>query len=644
MAKVESARISSAESLTIINAFRILGLEVSASPSAVVARTNELQTLLRIKKIPAYPTDIPVFPPPERSPESVAAAAHTLEDPSTRLREEAAWFRSRTPIDTAALAALQENKAAQAMTLWSRAAAQAPRSEDRLHYQHNFAVLKLCLAEMAVSASDATPKAWKEAFSCWAPVLESDEFWKSLIASSPARTDPRCRPATPIEARDLVGFVLAHAVVTHAMRAVNAGEYQVAASWFALLDHDQFPARFLSAAKEEVAESLVESIRTHLNGIDAQLKKGHHIIRVQEEGEAPSSSNASPSDASTSLEGIDAAVENQLSAARTLFDILIAVTSASHPAVLSVTDGLAEAHQFTGVYFGSYRQAPEKGRAIIEAGLRFAASDAVQAALQQNLRVASWNLAFPRLLKALEAKQYAQAETAYRELQTLVDNDEEAALIRSYREPLNLLRLLRDGTPVDKVPSLWRFNGIGTWLYGETDVDAESGTFVSTLYFTFVFIPLFVIARYRISNVGADTYRFYSKLKVSGGQKAWNIAVSVALAAAVIISAASEQPRSRATSSPTSVPSHGSSAAPSPSVAPSAPPASASRPPASSTRAFLAADIDRRRPLLDAEKAQLKAERSAIEQEQGVLASLRERIENRRALYPGGLPPAEYAQ
>jgi hypothetical protein len=630
-------RTAAVEELTSTNAFRILGLEISASLPAIVARSNELQTLLKINRVPSYPNDLPLFPPPDRSLETIAAVAHRLDSPATRLQAEATWFHRRTPIDTAALTALQEKKTAQALTLWARAAAQAPRPDDRLHYQHNIAVLRLCLSEMGTNVADSAPKAWQEVLSSWLPILTSNDFWRTLVAASPIGTDPRCQPTTPDEIRDFVGVALARAVERRAIHAAKAEDYQAAADWLALLQEGEFPAVFAEAAKLEFAASLVENIQAQIKEISSQLKAAREVANSQK---AAAAANSPAATASGDLEEIDANLERRLASARILLDMLIATTSTSHPTVLSVTDILAETHQSVGGYYGTYRHDPERAHRITEAGLRFAVSEGVRAALGRELRVTAWNLAFPRLLKAIEAKDYGKAQAAFKELETLVDTEDEAKLVQSYRQPLSFLRVTRDGTPIKKVPTLSRINGFGTWLAGRSDTDNETSTYVSNLYFTALFIPLFVIARYRVSDAGDESYHFFSKQRLTQGQKAWNVVLGLAMAIAIIVGMASEQTKPNAKS-----PSPYRSSTPSaPYAAPSAPPSPAPPSPRSSPRALLAAEIDRRRPLLELEQAAVDKEAETIRREENALTDLRADIESRRSLYPNGLPPTEYAQ
>ena len=95
-------------------------------------------------------------------------------------------------------------------------------------------------------------------------------------------------------------------------------------------------------------------------------------------------------------------------------------------------------------------------------------------------------------------------------------------------------KLLGELRPISSAPSLYIINGIGTTLYGSSDPDNDTGSYLSTYYFVFFFIPLFPICRYRvIPTVGG--YRFIGKAPLRTFDK-WHIAVSLGLIAWMFIS------------------------------------------------------------------------------------------------------------
>jgi hypothetical protein len=60
------------------------------------------------------------------------------------------------------------------------------------------------------------------------------------------------------------------------------------------------------------------------------------------------------------------------------------------------------------------------------------------------------------------------------------------------------------------VPRLWTFNGVGFTVYGATDHDAVTGSYMTTYYFVSLFIPLFPICRYRVIRSG-NVYQFLDR-------------------------------------------------------------------------------------------------------------------------------------
>jgi len=63
---------------------------------------------------------------------------------------------------------------------------------------------------------------------------------------------------------------------------------------------------------------------------------------------------------------------------------------------------------------------------------------------------------------------------------------------------------------ITSAPSLSTVNGIGFKLYGRSDFDHETSSYLSTYYFVFFFIPLFPIRRYRVIERN-NVYKFLGK-------------------------------------------------------------------------------------------------------------------------------------
>jgi hypothetical protein len=88
-------------------------------------------------------------------------------------------------------------------------------------------------------------------------------------------------------------------------------------------------------------------------------------------------------------------------------------------------------------------------------------------------------------------------------------------------------RLFKDLQPISEAPSLSTINGIGFKLYGSTDTDLETGSYLATYYFTFFFIPIFPIRRYRVIDTGGG-YKFLGKAPLRTFDL-WHIAISIGI-------------------------------------------------------------------------------------------------------------------
>ena len=79
-------------------------------------------------------------------------------------------------------------------------------------------------------------------------------------------------------------------------------------------------------------------------------------------------------------------------------------------------------------------------------------------------------------------------------------------------------RLFGDLQPISSAPKLFTYNGCGLTLYGNTDPDPASGSYVATYYFVFLFVPIFPISRYRVISSG-NSYRFLGKASLRAFDK-----------------------------------------------------------------------------------------------------------------------------
>lgn len=88
--------------------------------------------------------------------------------------------------------------------------------------------------------------------------------------------------------------------------------------------------------------------------------------------------------------------------------------------------------------------------------------------------------------------------------------------------------------PIDKVPGLSTVNGIGQMLYGKRDVWSD-GSYVTTLFFTFLFCPVIPLSSWRVQDAGSGSYRFYFGTRLSTLARWWRKGIAAFAAATAVV-------------------------------------------------------------------------------------------------------------
>ncbi len=88
--------------------------------------------------------------------------------------------------------------------------------------------------------------------------------------------------------------------------------------------------------------------------------------------------------------------------------------------------------------------------------------------------------------------------------------------------------------PIKKAPSLHTVNGIGSMLYGRYKPDPGSGLYIATLWFVFVFLPVFPIAAYLVRKGSGNSWTFYAKASLPPFARIWRLGFAAVVVAAVV--------------------------------------------------------------------------------------------------------------
>ncbi|MCI0435985.1 MAG: hypothetical protein L0271_20450 [Gemmatimonadetes bacterium] len=211
-----------------VNAFRVTGLPVTASPLDVTRRGERLKMQEKLgMQSAASGSAMPLTPPPDG--DAVRAALQRLHDPERRLIDELFWFwpADPGPGGDEALDRLAAGDASGAIAVWTR---REREMTEQYVSTHNLAVFAHAFAldlehgtngGLDEGARRQREVYWGEAFRRWRILLEQEGFWSRLTARIRELDDPRLTTGTARRLREGLPLAL---VSINASLAVRAAE------------------------------------------------------------------------------------------------------------------------------------------------------------------------------------------------------------------------------------------------------------------------------------------------------------------------------------------------------------------------------------------------------------------------------------
>jgi tetratricopeptide (TPR) repeat protein len=406
-----------------------------------------------------------------------------------------------------------------------------------------------CLARLveltAMDAARFEPNDWTTALLNWHLLLSRDDYWEVTTALELCGSfEPPACSSEVDKLRHAAVAIAAEPFVALAREAVHRDDLIVLGKSLSALEQLEDTGDWSRAAQSELGQPILEKFEALCSGLQSDL--GGKIVRES----AAAASNKTLCDAA--YKRYQAEVSPELESLRRAF-----------------------------------KDAPRL-------------ADACREAAAQCLGTLGMGYTW--------ADQYVTAEELYSKALALAHDTLAASALQQGLENVNVSanHQRTRGAPIEAAPSLSTVNGIGFRLYGQSDVDPETGSYSSNHYFTVLHFPIFPVGRYRVISSGANGYHFLGKLPFRNLEK---LHLGIALAAIVLLSVGiyfSNQ--QSATSS--------YSAASSPLAADSASPTSSTATSATTDVAPVAADGTDR----DAVKARIDAGRARIAELESALS------------------------
>ncbi|MFH0769951.1 MAG: hypothetical protein V1926_01085 [Candidatus Peregrinibacteria bacterium] len=154
------------------NAYRILGLDTSASEKDILKRSKEVINRLKADDIPNYDLDVGPFED-YRTEDSVKDSLQKLQAPKKRIKEYFFWFQIADSIDEQVIGLFKLKDYSNAILIWQHAS--DSQSTKAFFYKKNLAIL-FCL----ILCSENNKDYLKSSLVAWKKLIDSDKFWNSF--------------------------------------------------------------------------------------------------------------------------------------------------------------------------------------------------------------------------------------------------------------------------------------------------------------------------------------------------------------------------------------------------------------------------------------------------------------------------------
>ena len=457
------------------NAFRITGLAVDATAREVIRHADKLKMLLELGQEPHAKNNAhPLDPPP--TIDEIREAIQKIKDPEKRLIDEFFWFWpeefGKSDSDPA-LQALAKGDTKTANEIWRK---RINEESYGIVAKHNLAVTYYLIA--LDLGHLATGKAVSEESR-----LKISDTWKSSVRKwGRIQDDEKLWEKVTERIRQLnepslpTGFARRmRAMLPDALNKINA----------------DLIFGFAESGKIEIAKDYIAYIRETSDGqngfknaAETVLLPAKNLLKEQIT-QAVARGEASPADAANAAREL----LKQSRQALDLFDLFLGENSDErnelYDEVATICNRLPIAyHKATG----DNKTCIE----ILRLVLPFVSSNELRKQIEENISVLNKNL----------------------------DVEKENEIFRNL-------------SPIKAAPELRTINGIGLTLYGSTDPDPRTGSYLTTYYFVFLMIPLFPICRYRVTRNGSS-YRFFGKAPLRTCDKV-HIAITIGLIITLIV-------------------------------------------------------------------------------------------------------------
>jgi len=506
------------------NPFRVLGLRSNASGKDTGRGVDRLLKWIELGETPQVEDLFPYLGLLQRDRDQIKKASSEVEDPRIRINSELYWPSYEFSGFDACQEFLKGGQYSRLTGHCEKAVADgfAGRNncksvEPRLDASLGCHYLAVFYHSAAISTSrglapsgQKPPEDWDNAFRYWTLVSKDEVFWRHVVERVRLLNDPRVSASYVEQLRRGLPPTLLRVNVSRAIASVEGDRTDDLVLNCRIIKKAQFGSDGDQALRE-VALPVQARFEKALRDIQSAVSE--NTIRTQVPRVAQSEDGAETTFNSEKLTAYLAAVEESIK--KKLVPIGRSIGEAgldqTEPGY-EILDGVAYAFRSVSLAFNNYGGMPRASLRLTAEAREFARGTQCKERLDEDYQALQLLSLQKDAAELAAASRYKESLAKLEEARQFVTSDDERRTIDDWVELAKKRIALEGVKQIASPPTMFTFNGIGTRLYGKRGYDPHSQSYVSTLFFTFIFLPIFPLASYRVRNVGGGQYQFLGKV------------------------------------------------------------------------------------------------------------------------------------
>lgn len=475
------------------NAYHILGLDTSAGQKEISKRSKEILTRLKIEDVPEYELDLNFFEG-FRNEDAVKKAVANLSAPKKQIKEYFFWLQIADSVDEEAVALFRKGKYADAASIWKEHS--ADDSTKSLLYKKNLAIFITILLYRSKNT-----ELLEKSVALWGELVNSNKFWTAF--------------SKVYKLHDELGSD--QDVIEDFKKKVPDYISDIYAELTELHDDKDFVTVFsknFGLKGEKIETDVLNPIYKVINDAVEELD----LLKVSDDGVLDKKESAE-------IKRLIGVIQSELNK-------LIDLGLYDESKIKLVRDRAAATLRRLSIEVNNNLNETSVALGLSKIADGMSGTESFKSKVQQDIKTLQENHDY----KINEQKQKAVVDpiledfkngNADRALQTInsyIYNDNTDSNLKETLVEIKKVfekRMIEHGKPVKNAPTLFTWWGFGSMIYGDT------------LYLTGLYIPVFPLVRYSLTNDGGN-YTFMGKLELHPWQKVLRVVSIIIILLAMI--------------------------------------------------------------------------------------------------------------